>query len=639
MAWREGRLALLTGFLAVVGFSAQVSATVVVPMADEALIHGAAAIVTGVVTGIENEEDGAGQTAYTRVSLRVAEVLKGIVPEGDLVVRQLGGQIGDRHLRIEGAPEFAVGERVLLFLGRHADGAPRVLHQYQGKFSVRMDAGAGAELAVRTMPQNVRRLSSRGVTALTGSDMRPLAEFTDRIRRLAGTVGASPRTEQGALPSTAPTASGTAAFSFGSPQLRWFIEDTGGAPIPIRISATPDPTATGGGIPQVREGIAAWSRLAGSGFAFQDAGFAAGGGITSDSMNLVSFRDPLHQIDPPVSCSGTLGLSGFSYQPTSTRMVNGRLFAQLLEADVVFADGWDGCGFYESFSWLAEVAAHELGHGLGLDHSAYPDSVMYPWAHDDGRGAALRLDDISGLLASYDVTPVNALVGVNATQRDFLPGEPLGIDVWVVPGTNTSPADVYLALQLPDGSLLYLTGGGAMSATAQPYVSGWTATSTTGRVFTYTFGGGEPAGTYRWLSVVVQNGTMGSIQESPFSFDPTTTGAGLELRLNRGFLRSGQPLAVTLLAFASDPPVAADIYVALQTPAGSLLYMHPGGALDATPGPFLSSCSASNAGEIFRYTFGGGEAPGQYKWLAGFASPGTTNFTGPIISAPFSFTP
>ena len=171
-------------------------------------------------------------------------------------------------------------------------------------------------------------------------------------------------------------------------------------------------------------------------------------------------------------------------------------------------------------------------------------------------------------------------------------------------------------------------------------MSGWTATSVKSRVFNYSFGGGEPAGTYRWLSAVVQDGTMGPIQESPFSYYPSYIAEPiLELRLNQGFVRSGQELAVTLLAFEGTTPTTADVYVALQFPDGSLNYLHPGGAVNAAPGPFLAGWSASNAGEIFRYTFGGGEPAGQYKWLAAFASPGTTNFTGPIISAPFSFAP
>ena len=99
--------------------------------------------------------------------------------------------------------------------------------------------------------------------------------------------------------------------------------------------------------------------------------------------------------------------------------MGGRTFNRALEADMVVNDGWDFCtgfsggGFYQSFSNFAEVMTHELGHMLGLGHSASntrrtptnlggrAGATMRPIAAFDGRGAALHTDDRAGVTFIY----------------------------------------------------------------------------------------------------------------------------------------------------------------------------------------------------------------------------------------------
>ena len=58
--------------------------------------------------------------------------------------------------------------------------------------------------------------------------------------------------------------------------------------------------------------------------------------------------------------------------------------------------------FDEAEKWtptfLRQVALHELGHSLGLDHSSDPNSVMWPWFN---RKSKLEPDDIARIQALY----------------------------------------------------------------------------------------------------------------------------------------------------------------------------------------------------------------------------------------------
>src|SRR5207245_1045758 len=293
-------------------------ATTVVPVADADLVSTATAIVIADVKAIESRWDPATRRIFTVITLDVRDSLKGEIPLGPLTIRQLGGRVAGMQAWVEGSPEFTVGERVLVFLSRNADGTLRVAHLYQGKFSIQSHA-----------------------------------------------------------------------------QTR----DSGVA-IPMHVNGS-EPLAPTSGLGQVRDGFAAWNAVTGSRPRYSDGGATDARGFTFDGVSTISFGDPLGQLDPPTNCSGTLGLGGYFRDDTQTRVVNGQTFSRILEGDVVFNDGWAGCGFYEAYANLAAVARHELRHALGLGHSTNPDATMYAFAHFDGRGAALRDDDRAGVRFAY----------------------------------------------------------------------------------------------------------------------------------------------------------------------------------------------------------------------------------------------
>ncbi|OLD96931.1 MAG: hypothetical protein AUG80_12850 [Candidatus Rokubacteria bacterium 13_1_20CM_4_68_9] len=446
-------------------------ATTVVPVADADLVSTATAIVIADVKAIESRWDPATRRIFTVITLDVRDSLKGEIPLGPLTIRQLGGRVAGMQAWVEGSPEFTVGERVLVFLSRNADGTLRVAHLYQGKFSIQSDAQTGASHAVRAPGRHVHVLG-RGAAAM---ERRPLADFLRDIRLH---VGRGPRGT--AAHSQVPPASASgqvtevqSSFVFLDVPARWFEPDSGVA-ISMHVNGS-EPLAPTSGLGQVRDGFAAWNAVTGSRLRYSDGGATDARGFTFDGVSTISFGDPLGQLDPPTNCSGTLGLGGYFRDDTQTRVVNGQTFSRILEGDVVFNDGWAGCGFYEAYANLAEVATHELGHALGLGHSTNPDATMYAFAHFDGRGAALRDDDRAGVRFAY---PAPTLT-VQRTGSGTVTSNPAGIDCGSDCSESYAPGTAVTLMAAPAAGSAFGGWSGACSGTGTCSVTLSASTSVT----------------------------------------------------------------------------------------------------------------------------------------------------------------
>ena len=105
------------------------------------------------------------------------------------------------------------------------------------------------------------------------------------------------------------------------------------------------PAGSDGGREQVRAAFRAWSRVPTTSFRYVEGPATTTHGFNRDSVNTVSFRDPDGDIPPPSGCSGVLAVGGMFFSTTPSMTVNGRQFSQAVEADLVFADGWERrCG-------------------------------------------------------------------------------------------------------------------------------------------------------------------------------------------------------------------------------------------------------------------------------------------------------
>jgi hypothetical protein len=93
-------------------------------------------IVTGMVASLRSYWNSDHTLIFTDVTIRPEEFTKGRV-DGDLVVRTVGGEVGDMSLVVEDMPVFSLGERVTANLVSAEDGAAfEVLGGYQGLSSV-----------------------------------------------------------------------------------------------------------------------------------------------------------------------------------------------------------------------------------------------------------------------------------------------------------------------------------------------------------------------------------------------------------------------------------------------------------------------------------------------------------------------
>jgi len=374
-------------------------------MSDEALTDQASAVVDARIAGVEAAPivDGPPSTDYL---VEVSRVLKGDLSGSTVVVRVPGGvnPLG-LGLKIWGAPKFAEGENAILFLRPAQDGTYRILHLMLGAFHQRSLDGRTVALRDLTEAHDVGAKSEDGVDAVRDFDRFSdwVADRAQGLPNAGGYVLGRAKADLG---------SSFEKFAFlngddGVP-VRWFRFDSGQS-VEFRVNSAGQPglglQAT---IDAFKVALNAWNDDPGTNIQYVYGGTtgAIGGLAHSDGINAIVFDDP-YRDNPAEAVEGTFicGVGGViamggPWFYSSTRSYQGRRYHEAAEADIVTNDG-TGCFFQNNPSAAEEVFAHELGHTLGLGHSADRNALMYANAHNDGRGARLTDDDRAAIAVLY----------------------------------------------------------------------------------------------------------------------------------------------------------------------------------------------------------------------------------------------
>ena len=181
------RIVLFSVFALLLG-NAPAFPTSIVPPTFEELVDGATTIFVGETVSRRSQrlESRDGPLIVTLVTFNVVETLKG-APGLQMTLEFMGGTVGELTLVVSGMPQFNVGDKDVVFVGRSTSAVSPLVGFAYGRFRISKDDQTGRE-SVRTYDgRNFASTTSMGFVnrEFPRADTLSLSTFkTDVVRRV-----------------------------------------------------------------------------------------------------------------------------------------------------------------------------------------------------------------------------------------------------------------------------------------------------------------------------------------------------------------------------------------------------------------------------------------------------------------------
>jgi hypothetical protein len=197
-----------------------------------------------------------------------------------------------------------------------------------------------------------------------------------------------------------------------------------------------------------------WNTQSGTPFRYQYGGAASDTATAYDNRNVLIFRN---------ASSGSAIATTYSWWDSNKN---------LLDTDVImwsgsfnFFTGSIGCGIVSNAAYIEDIATHELGHALGLNHSTSSSATMYPsYSYCSQAFRTLASDDIAGAKALYGTatapppanTPPTVVITSPANSATFTVGSTISL---AATATDAEDGNLSSRVQWTDNSVSLGSGG------------------------------------------------------------------------------------------------------------------------------------------------------------------------------------